>query len=103
MRQPDALREGARDVKRDRVREATVAALHSYVPRPYGGPVALILGERFDSTEHGTSRSVWRPLCSGPLEVLRMPGKTSGEMLRPPLLEQLVRHIRGLLDDKVQA
>ena len=48
-------REGARDVKRDRVREATVAALHHYVPRPYGGPVALILGERFDSTGRGTS------------------------------------------------
>ena len=103
MRQPDTLRESARDLNRDRVREATVAALHHYVPRPYGGPVALILGERFNSNGHGTRRSDWRPLCSGPLEVLRMPGMTSGEMLRPPLLEQLVRHIRNLLDQNVPA
>ena len=103
MRQPDALRESARDLNRDRVREATVAALHHYVPRPYGGPVALILGERFDSNGHGTRRSDWRSLCAGPLEVLRMPGMTSGEMLRPPLLEHLVRHIRNLLDQNVPA
>jgi thioesterase domain-containing protein/acyl carrier protein len=103
LRQPDTLRDSVRHLKRDRIREATVAALYRYVPRPYGGPVALIPGERFDSSGHGKSGSDWHSLCSGPLEVLRMPGMTSGEMLRPPLLEHLVRHLRDLLDHNVPA
>jgi thioesterase domain-containing protein len=97
VRQRSLFGDSARALQRMRVRESTIAALNTYSPRPYGGAVTLILGERLASTPSGTTAGQWQAVCRGPLDVRRMGGTTSGEMLRAPLLDSLVRQIETLV------
>jgi amino acid adenylation domain-containing protein len=97
VRQRSLFGDSAKALRRMRVRESTIAALNTYSPSPYGGAVTLILGERLDSTPSGTTAAQWQAVCRGPLDIRRLGGTTSGEMLRAPLLESLVRHIKTLV------
>ena len=92
------IRESARELHRTRIREATVAGLYEYSPRPYGGAVTLILGERFEEGSGSKNEADWQNVCSGPLEVFRIPGRTTGEMMKPPIVDTLVRQIKNLLE-----
>ena len=91
------LDENARELNRLRTRNATVRALRMYSPRPYGGAVTLIAGTRFHSPEHAKSFEPWRKVCTGSLEIHHIAVQTSGEMLRPPAIIELVRQLRDTL------
>ena len=91
------LDENARELNRLRTRNATVRALRKYSLRPYGGAVTLIAGMRFHSSEHAKSIEPWRAVCTGSLEIHHIAVQTSGEMLRPPAISELVRQLRDTL------
>jgi thioesterase domain-containing protein len=91
------LDENVRELNRLRTRNATARALRTYSPRPYGGAVTLIAGMRFDSPEHAKSIEPWREVCTGSLEIHHIAVQTSGEMLRPPAISELVRQLRDTL------
>jgi thioesterase domain-containing protein len=91
------LDENARELNRLRTRDATIRALRLYSPRPYNGAVTLIAGARFDSPEHAKSIKPWREVCTGSLEIHHIPVETSGEMLRPPAVSELVRQLTHTL------
>ena len=94
FRRRSLLHENARELNRLRTRNATVRALRKYSPRPYGGAVTLIAGMRFHSSEHAKSIEPWREVCTGSLEVHHIAVQTSGEMLRPPAVSELVHQLR---------
>ena len=91
------LYENARELHRLRTRHATVRALRLYSPRAYGGAVTLIAGMRFYSPEHAKSIAPWREACTGSLEIHHIAVQTSGEMLRPPAVGELVRQLTQTL------
>ncbi|HEX9708063.1 MAG TPA: amino acid adenylation domain-containing protein, partial [Steroidobacteraceae bacterium] len=97
-RERDLFRDSRREINQTRVREATAAGLRRYAPQPYGGPVALILGDRFDVGRRRKSLSEWTTQCQGRLEILRIPGSTTGEMVRQPVVGILVGHLRRLTE-----
>jgi thioesterase domain-containing protein len=91
------FRENARELNRLRVRDATVRALHRYSPHPYDGAVTLLIGERFHSHDRANDVAPWKDVCTGSLGIHRIAGRTSGEMLRPPLLSEVVRQLTKVL------
>jgi thioesterase domain-containing protein len=97
LRHRNLFLESARELNRTRVREATVAALHRYSPRAYDGAVTLVIGERFRSHARAKTLALWRDVCTGSLEIHTVPATTSGQMLRPPILGELVRLLQDLL------
>jgi thioesterase domain-containing protein/acyl carrier protein len=97
VRHPSLFRENARELNRLRVRVATVTALRNYSPHPYDGAVTLIAGERFSAAEHPKNIAPWQKVCTGSLDVHHLAAQTSGEMLRPPVLGDLVRQLTQIL------
>ena len=81
-----------------RTLEATSAALSAYVPRPYGGRVALLLGERYTSCGESSPAAEWRKLCTGSFDVTLIPGKDTGAMFRPPHIDIVIARLKALLD-----
>lgn len=97
VRQRDVFGESARELNSTRVREATVAALKHYSPKPYEGPVTIVLGKRFTTRDGGKDISYWTNLCAGPVELRSIAGLTTGEMLKPPIVEDLSRLVTDVL------
>lgn len=98
VQQRKLSRDAARELRQTRIREATITALHNYTPRPYAGTVALLLGERFHSIEHRELISHWMSAIAGSCDILRIPGRTTGDMLKQPIVGTLVRQIQDILD-----
>jgi amino acid adenylation domain-containing protein len=103
LQQPDPFRENIRELNRLRVRTATMTALTNYVPRPYHGAVTLITGDRYRASVHPKNLAPWKQVCQGPLDFHHIAAATSGEMLRPPLLDELVRLLKPILADVKQS
>ena len=97
LRERDLFRASRQEISALRVLEATSAALTSFVPRPYGGRVALLLGDRYGPGAARDPVAEWRKLCTGSFETGRIPGKDTGAMLRQPNLGALVTRLKQLL------
>lgn len=97
VRRRDLWRESARELNQKRVHEATVSALQGYSPQPYDGAVTLIMGDRFTFTSEGKDMAQWQALCTGPFDLVRISGGTTGEMLSDPIVEDLVRELKTVV------
>ncbi|XHS78790.1 amino acid adenylation domain-containing protein [Burkholderiaceae bacterium UC74_6] len=96
-RRRDLLRESREELQVNRVREATSAALGRFVPETYAGRTALLMGERYSSSELQAIADYWRSRCTGRFEVAHVPGKDTGAMLRAPHVDKVAERVRDLL------
>jgi amino acid adenylation domain-containing protein len=97
VRRRDLLREARVELHVNRVREATSDALSRFVPAAYSGRTALLMGERYSSSESQAVADYWRNHCVGRFEVAHVPGRDTGSMLRSPHVDKVAERVLDLL------
>ena len=95
--QRDLFRASRQEIHAARVLEAASAAISTFVPKPYGGRVALFLGDRYPAGDARDPSSDWKALCTGSFRIRRVPGLDTGRMLRHPNVDILIAYLKELL------
>ncbi|RKG88703.1 hypothetical protein D7V97_42705 [Corallococcus sp. CA053C] len=79
-----------------KVLEHHLLAIAAHTPEPYGGEVLLLQAEDVSNRALQANDNGWRPVATGGLQVLSVPG-THHTLLRPPNVDRLAGLLRAAL------
>jgi len=86
-----------RELNQQRVIDAHRAALETYVPAPYDGPITIF---RTGGRDWRAARRLldWQALAPGRVAVETVPGRDSADALRPPHADGVAARLRALIE-----